>query len=78
MASVPKRKPKREELKADEVLCDHCTAKCCRYYAFPIDEPRTWKDFDYIRWTNGVVPEPGTFGVLAAGALLALARRRRR
>lgn len=31
-------------------LCDHCTAKCCHYFALPIDEPTERQDFDYIRW----------------------------
>lgn len=41
---------KREELKDGENLCQYCTAKCCRYYAFPITKPTTWKEFDFIRW----------------------------
>jgi Fe-S-cluster containining protein len=32
------------------LLCDHCTALCCRYVALPIDTPRTKRDFDDIRW----------------------------
>jgi Fe-S-cluster containining protein len=48
ISSMPK--VKREDLKAGECLCDYCTAKCCRYFALPIDEPTTRKDFDYIRW----------------------------
>ena len=43
-------KPRREDLKPGEVLCEHCTAKCCRYFALPIDTPTERKDFDYIRW----------------------------
>jgi Fe-S-cluster containining protein len=35
---------------AGENLCDHCTAKCCRYFALPIEAPSCRKDFDYIRW----------------------------
>ncbi|WP_146518241.1 YkgJ family cysteine cluster protein [Stieleria varia] len=31
-------------------LCEHCTAKCCRYFALPIDEPCSRKDYDYMRW----------------------------
>lgn len=46
----PKRKPKRNELKPGEVLCDYCTAKCCRYFALPIETPTTRKDFDFCRW----------------------------
>ena len=45
-----KKKPKREDLKADEVLCDHCTAKCCGYFALPIETPTESRDFEYIRW----------------------------
>jgi uncharacterized protein len=43
-------KVRREDLRPGEVLCNHCTAKCCRYFALPIDKPKTWEDFDYIRW----------------------------
>ncbi len=44
-------KPKsREDLAPGEVLCDYCTAKCCRYFALPIDTPDTAEDFDFIRW----------------------------
>jgi Fe-S-cluster containining protein len=44
------QKPSREDLKAGEVLCDHCTAKCCRYFALPIETPEDRKDYEYIRW----------------------------
>lgn len=44
------QKIRREDLGPDEVLCDHCTAKCCRYFALPIDNPEDSKDFDFIRW----------------------------
>ena len=43
-------KPRREDLKPGEGLCDHCTAKCCRYFALPIDTPTARQDYDYIRW----------------------------
>jgi Fe-S-cluster containining protein len=43
-------KPAREDLKPGEVLCQHCTAKCCRYFALPIEEPKGRKDFDFLRW----------------------------
>ncbi len=32
------------------VLCEHCTAECCRYLALPLDLPETKRDFDDIRW----------------------------
>ena len=44
------RKPHREELPADANLCMYCTAKCCRYFALPIDTPEDWADFEYLRW----------------------------
>ena len=40
----------RDELKPGENLCAYCTAKCCKYFALPIDTPDTWKDFEYLRW----------------------------
>jgi Fe-S-cluster containining protein len=49
-ASRRRDKPRREDLKRDEILCAHCPAKCCRYFALPIDKPTTWKDFEFIRW----------------------------
>jgi uncharacterized protein len=44
------QKIKKEDLKPGEVLCSYCTAKCCRYFAFPIDTPDCWEDFDHLRW----------------------------
>lgn len=32
------------------ILCEQCTATCCRYVALPIDKPKTERDFDDIRW----------------------------
>lgn len=37
-------------MKAGESLCDFCTGKCCQYFSLPIDAPRTWDDYDAIRW----------------------------
>ena len=45
-----KIKPRRDELKPGECLCDHCTGKCCRYFSLPIETPTTWDDYDAIRW----------------------------
>ena len=47
MTTVPLR---RKDLPAGEVLCQYCTARCCRYFALPIDEPTDWEAFDNIRW----------------------------
>ena len=43
-------RPHREELAAGECLCSYCPAKCCKYFALPIDTPTTWVDFEYIQW----------------------------
>jgi Fe-S-cluster containining protein len=50
MAIAESKKIRREDLAPGEVLCAHCTAKCCRYFALPIETPTTWQDFDFIRW----------------------------
>lgn len=44
----PKRP--RPTLKEGECLCDYCSAKCCKYFAWPIEAPTERGDFDYIRW----------------------------
>ena len=33
-----------------DCLCDRCAALCCRYFALPIDNPETRRDYDNIRW----------------------------
>ena len=43
-------KPRREELRPGECLCDHCIAKCCRYFALPLETPTTRRDFETFRW----------------------------
>ncbi|HEX3872464.1 MAG TPA: YkgJ family cysteine cluster protein [Pirellulales bacterium] len=50
MATAPLVQFRREDLKPGEVLCDHCTAKCCKYYALPIETPDCRQDLDYMRW----------------------------
>jgi uncharacterized protein len=47
---MARRKFRRADLKPGEVLCSYCTAKCCRYFALPIDTPTTWADFEHLRW----------------------------
>lgn len=44
------KRPTREDIGLNEVLCSHCEAKCCRYFALSIENPTTWKQFDEIRW----------------------------
>jgi Fe-S-cluster containining protein len=43
-------KPNRNNLPPGTSLCDHCTGKCCKYIALPIETPTSWKEFDDIRW----------------------------
>lgn len=69
MSSVVSKQVPREDLKPGEVLCEYCTAKCCRYFALPIDEPEVKKDFDFIRWyllhdRASVFTEDGTWYLL--------------
>jgi Fe-S-cluster containining protein len=57
---------KRSQLKPGEVLCSYCTALCCRYFSLPIEMPKTWKEFDTIRWfmmhgTVSVYVDDGTW-----------------
>jgi len=40
----------RDEVPEGKVLCEYCTAKCCRYFALPIETPDEYQDFEYIRW----------------------------
>ena len=62
-------KPARNDLPAGSVLCDFCTAKCCKYFALPIDTPEIYEDFQYIRWyllhdASSVFVENGTWYLL--------------
>lgn len=41
---------RRKDLQPGENLCSYCTAKCCRYFALPIDTPTTRREFDYLYW----------------------------
>lgn len=46
-----KRKPlRRKDLPPGACACDYCTAKCCRYFALPIDKPKVRQDYDFLRW----------------------------
>jgi Fe-S-cluster containining protein len=40
----------RNEIPSDKVPCDYCRAKCCRYFALPIDTPESRREYDFIRW----------------------------
>lgn len=43
-------KVRREDVKPGEFLCQYCTAKCCRYFALPMETPDGRSDFDDLRW----------------------------
>ncbi len=32
------------------IVCSECAALCCRYFALPIDNPETPRQYDDIRW----------------------------
>ena len=40
----------RKNLPEGKVLCEYCTAKCCRYFAMPIETPDTFSELEYLRW----------------------------
>jgi len=66
-------KPHRDDIPPGENLCSYCMAKCCRYFALPIDTPDCWKDFEYMRWFllhDGatVFTEDGTWYLLVYSA----------
>ena len=50
VTTSPLPKPRRADLPPDANLCEYCTAKCCHYFALPIDTPTERRDFDFIRW----------------------------
>ena len=50
MSTAPLAKIRREQLPAGEVLCQYCTAKCCKYFALPIETPESLKDWEFVRW----------------------------
>jgi uncharacterized protein len=41
---------KKTTKKTSNNLCEGCGGRCCRYIAFPLDNPETKKDYDDIRW----------------------------
>lgn len=41
---------RRKDIPAGETLCFYCPSKCCHYIALTIDRPRTWEEFDTVRW----------------------------
>ena len=45
-----KTKINRDDVPDGRVLCEYCTAKCCRYFALPIETPETFEDYEFIRW----------------------------
>ena len=49
MTGETRTKPRREDLRPGESLCDHCVAKCCRYFALQIDTPERRKEFEVVK-----------------------------
>jgi Fe-S-cluster containining protein len=50
MSTAPLPKIRRKDVPEGHVLCEYCSAKCCRYFALPIETPEDLSDFEYIRW----------------------------
>jgi len=48
--ALARTKPRRKEVPEGKVLCEYCTAKCCRYFALPLDAPEDRTDFEFMRW----------------------------
>lgn len=69
LATLPNIKMSRDKVPADKSLCDYCTAKCCKYFALPIETPTERQDYDFIRWFllhehATVFTEDGTWYIL--------------
>ena len=47
---APPELPPRESIPKSANLCESCTAKCCQYFALPIETPETREEFDNLRW----------------------------
>lgn len=47
---IKRTKLTRADLQPGQSLCEFCTAKCCRYFALPIETPRDFEGFEYLRW----------------------------
>ena len=50
MNKPPLKKIPKDQVPEGACLCDFCTAKCCRYFALPIEKPTETQDFDFMRW----------------------------
>ncbi|MBI3839130.1 MAG: YkgJ family cysteine cluster protein [Planctomycetia bacterium] len=79
MSSLAKPKLRRDQLAPGDVLCNHCTAKCCRYFALPIEDPTDFEDWEFIRWyllhdAATVFKEDGTWYLLVHTACKHLER----
>jgi Fe-S-cluster containining protein len=40
----------RKNVPEGKCLCDYCIAKCCRYFALPIETPTDREVYEFIRW----------------------------
>jgi Fe-S-cluster containining protein len=47
----PARQGRTTPMKSEsDNLCEKCSGLCCRYFALPLDNPTTPRDYDNIRW----------------------------
>jgi Fe-S-cluster containining protein len=72
MIKPPRLKPRREDVPPGQLLCNYCTAKCCKYIAVAIETPHSPEDFEILRWyvmhdRVAVFVEDDTWYVLVVG-----------
>ena len=48
--ALPTAPRRRADFPEGTNLCEHCTAKCCHYFALAIDDPVNRRDYDFMRW----------------------------
>ena len=47
---MPKPAVPRDRFPPGTDACDHCTGRCCGYFALAIDTPESRQEFDFLRW----------------------------
>ena len=69
MTTIKRNTISRDDVPKDANLCDYCAAKCCHYFALPIERPKKKRDYDFMRWyllhdRASVFVEDGTWYLL--------------
>ena len=47
---MPRPAVARRDFPPGTDACAHCTGRCCRYFALPVDTPEDRRGFDFLRW----------------------------